>query len=127
MTEEIKLSQEEREARALVKLLIVGYAVEEVQGQPLKAVQVDQIFSTHVAPALKWRMETLDERKGPLTLMDFAFYTLFQVLGSVVILSLMLEEADKLVPSSEKAKLALRLAGSTFAKKAGNRLELLLD
>lgn len=126
MTDEIKLSNSEKEGGKLAQILITAYAMEQIQGEPLKPAQVEQLFSEHMDAAMKWREETLEERTGPLSLLDFALYTFFQLLGSVVTLSLMLEEADKLLPSYEKTKFALRVAGPTLVKRAGGRLEKVL-
>lgn len=127
MTDEIKLSNAEKEGGKLAQLLITAYAMEQIQGEPLKPLQVDELFSEHMDAAIGWRTDTMPDRSGPLTLLDFALYTLFQLLGSVVSLSLMLGEVEQLLPSFEKAKFALRASGPTFVKKAGDRMEKVLD
>jgi hypothetical protein len=126
MSNEIKLSNAEKEGGKLAQILITAYAMEQIQGEPLKPLQVDQLFSEHMDAALRWRVETLPDRSGPLNLLDFALFTLFQLLGSIVSLSLMLGEADRLLPSYEKTKFALRVAGPTLAKQAGERMEKVL-
>jgi len=126
MTEEIKLSNAEKEGGVLAQTLITAYAMEQIQGEPLKPAQVDYLFSAHVVEALKWRMDILPDRSGPLTLLDFALYTLFKLLGSVVSLSLMLEAADALLPTYEKAKLALKSQGPGYAQRAADRMEKVL-
>lgn len=127
MTDKIELSQGEKEAGALVKILIAGYAIEQIQGVPLKAAQVDELFGEHVSPALKWRMETLEDRTGPLTLMDFAIYTLFQILGGYVAANVVLTEVSDVTPGMDAVKMALRMSGRAYAEKAAARMELVLD
>jgi len=124
--EEIEISKTEQELGKLVGILLSAYAVEQVQGVPLKQVQVDHLFSEYTPQVLTWRQDALSDRTGPLNLMDFALFVQFQLLGSVVSLSMLLEEAQKLLPAYERAKLALKVGAQGYAQKAGDRMEKLL-
>jgi hypothetical protein len=127
MADETELTEGERELGELVKRLIAAYAVEQIQDTPLKAAQVDELFSSHVAEAMKWRAETLDIHEGPLTLMDCMLYSLFQILGGYVAANVVLAEASELLSGHEAVNFALRMSSRDFAQKAAARMELLLD
>lgn len=123
MTDEIQLSRAEREMGVLTQTFITAYAVEQVQGAPLTPTQVEEFFSAYMANVLDWRSEYLEDRTGPLTLLDFAIYTLFQLLGSVVSLSLLLHEANGMLSTTDVMKLALRSSTRDYAQKAADRME----